>query len=98
MEAERSFCPPADISHSLFTASLHVGTVYEPRGRRCQDARTPGPLNQPQMCLQHKVLQIQPVRLHFVLLFFKKKTFFELGCYPAVNHAHTRVCFHGDVT
>lgn len=37
-EAERSFCPPPGVSHRLFTASLHVGTVYEPRGRRCQDA------------------------------------------------------------
>lgn len=37
-QTERGFCPPPDISHRLFTASLHVGTVYEPRGRRCQDA------------------------------------------------------------
>lgn len=37
-QTERGFCPPPDISHRLFTASLHVGTVYEPRGCRCQDA------------------------------------------------------------
>lgn len=30
-ETERGFCPPAGISHRLFMASLHVGTVYEPR-------------------------------------------------------------------
>jgi len=32
---ERGFCPPSGVSHRLFTASLHVVTVYEPRGRRC---------------------------------------------------------------
>lgn len=42
-EPERPLCPPRGRSHRLFTASLHVRTVYEPRGRPCQLATTSQP-------------------------------------------------------
>lgn len=84
----------------MLTASLHVGTVYEPRGRRCQDATSaqqtrnlsqPSPVAEaPETQESHSASQsltYKPDVLRIVL-HFQFQFFivqFLSGCLPVVN-------------